>query len=167
LELALKSSMDANSGEPVGGRQPRYSIRKKSLSASSRKILKEGNPTMSKRKLEWAEKGEAEDFDAAEKFLSLLCSDTKAKALGNSLRGAKLVEHAAKDLLRAAHLPFLPRDESHVDEDLKRIHKGRRSRPFCSLAATLQADFLSLWRTVILGFALSAISTTARPFAAE
>jgi hypothetical protein len=43
---------------------------KKSLSASSRKILKEGKPTMSKPKLEWAEKGEAEDFDAAEKFLS-------------------------------------------------------------------------------------------------
>ena len=69
---------------------------------------------MSKPKLEWAEKGEAEDFDAAEKFLSLLCSDTKAKALVKSLRDAKLVEHAAKDLLRAAHLPLLPSDELHV-----------------------------------------------------
>jgi len=34
-----------------------------------------------KPKLEWAEKGEAEDFDAAAKFLSLQCSDAKAKAL--------------------------------------------------------------------------------------
>ena len=84
---------------------------------------------MSKPKLEWAEKGEAEDFDAAEKFLSLLCSDTKAKALVKSLRGAKLVEHAAKDLLRAAHLPLLPSDELHVDEDLKRIHKGKALAP--------------------------------------
>ena len=79
---------------------------------------------MSKPKLEWAEKGEAEDFDAAEKFLSLLCSDTKAKAFATSLRDAKLVEHAAKDLLRA-HLPLLPSDESHVDADLKRIHSRR------------------------------------------
>ena len=62
---------------------------------------------MSKPKLEWAEKGEAEDLDAAEKFLSLLCSDTKANALVKSLRGAKLVEHAAKGLLRAARLPLL------------------------------------------------------------
>jgi hypothetical protein len=66
-------------GEPVGGCQSRYSVRKKSLGASSRKILKEGKPTMSKPKLEWAEKGEAEDLHAAEKFLSLLCSDTKAQ----------------------------------------------------------------------------------------
>ena len=107
---------------------------------------------MSKPKLEWAEKGEAEDFDAAEKFLSLLCSDTKAKALVKSFRGARFVEHAAKDLLRAAHLPLLPSDESHIDEDLKRIHKGRRSRPYSSFAATLQADFHSLSRTVIIGF---------------
>ena len=84
---------------------------------------------MSKPKLEWAEKGEAEDFDAAVKFLSLLCSGTKAAALVKSLRNAKLVEHAAKDLLRAAHLPLLPRDESHVDADLKRIHKGKPLAP--------------------------------------
>jgi hypothetical protein len=84
---------------------------------------------VSKPKLEWAEKGEAEDFDAAEKFLSLLCSDTKAKAFATSLRDAKLVEHAAKDLLRAAHLPLLPSDESHVDADLKRIHKGKALAP--------------------------------------
>jgi hypothetical protein len=92
-------------------------------------VIKEGKPTVSKPKLEWAEKGEAQDFDAAVKFLSLLCSDTKAKALVKSLRGAKLVEHAAKDLLRAAHLPLLPSDESHVDADLKRIHKGKALAP--------------------------------------
>jgi hypothetical protein len=84
---------------------------------------------MSKPKLEWAEKGEAEDFDAAEKYLSLLCSDAKAKALVKGLRNAKLVEHAAKDLLRAAHLPLLPSDEEHVAEDLKRIQKDKALAP--------------------------------------
>ena len=49
---------------------------------------------MSTPKLEWAEKGEAEE-----------------------------------DLLRAAHLPLLPSDESHVDADLKRIHKGKALAP--------------------------------------
>ena len=53
----------------------------------------------------------------------------KAKALVKSLRNSKLVEHAAKDLLRAARLPLLPSDESHVDEDLKRIHKGKALAP--------------------------------------
>jgi hypothetical protein len=84
---------------------------------------------VSKPKIEWAEKGEAEDFDAAIKFLSLLCSGAKAKAFVKSLRNSKLVEHAAKDLLRAAQLPLLPSDESHVDEDLKRIHKGKALAP--------------------------------------
>jgi hypothetical protein len=69
--------------------------------------------------LEWAEKGEDEDFDAAAKYLSLLCPDTKTATLIKSLRNSTLVEHAAKDLLRAAHLPLLPSDESHVSEDPK------------------------------------------------
>ena len=80
---------------------------------------------MSKPKLKWAEKGEAEDFDAAVMFLSLLFPNSKAKALVRSLRDSKLIEHAAKDLLRAAHLPLLPSDKSHVSEDLKRIQKGK------------------------------------------
>ena len=84
---------------------------------------------MSKPKLEWAEKGEAEDFDAAVKYLSLLCPETKAAALIASLRHSKPVEHAAKDLLRAARLPLLPSDESHVSEDLKRIQKGKALAP--------------------------------------
>ena len=84
---------------------------------------------MTKPKLEWAEKGEDEDFDAAQKYLSLLCSDAKAAGLVKSLRDARLVEHAAKDLLRAAHLPLLPSDESHVSEDLKRIQKGKPLAP--------------------------------------
>lgn len=84
---------------------------------------------MTKPKLEWSKKGEASDFDAARDFLSLLYSDAKAKALIESLRKAKLVNHAAKDLLRAAQLPLLARDEPHVDEDLKRIHKGKSLAP--------------------------------------
>ncbi len=84
---------------------------------------------MSKPNLEWAEKGEDEDFDAAEKYLSLLCADAKAKALVKSLRSSKPIEHAAKDLLRAAHLPLLPSDEEHVAEDLKRIQKGKALAP--------------------------------------
>ena len=84
---------------------------------------------MSKSKLKWSEKEEDADFDAAFKYLSLLCSDRKAHALVKSLRGSKLVEHAAKDILRAAQLPILPSDEAHVSEDLKRIQKGKPLAP--------------------------------------
>ena len=84
---------------------------------------------MTKPELKWTKKGEASDFDAARNFLSLIYPDAKAKALIESLRKAKLVNHVAKDLLRAAQLPLLPRDEPHVDEDLKRIHKGKPLAP--------------------------------------
>ncbi|HEV7481208.1 MAG TPA: hypothetical protein VGO05_13125 [Roseiarcus sp.] len=84
---------------------------------------------MSKSKLKWSEKDEDSDFDAAFKYLSLLCSDRKAHALVKSLRGSKPLEHAAKDILRAAELPLLPSDESHVSEDLKRIQKGKALAP--------------------------------------
>jgi hypothetical protein len=82
-----------------------------------------------KPELRWSEKEEGADFEAAFKFLSLLCSDRKAGALAERLRNAKLVEHAAKDLLRAAQLPLLPSDESHVSGDLKRIQKGKPLAP--------------------------------------
>ena len=84
---------------------------------------------MSKSELNWSEQEEDEDFEAAFKYLSLLRPDAKAQALVKSLRGSKLVEHAAKDLLRAAQLPLLPRDEPHVDQDLKRIQKGKALAP--------------------------------------
>jgi hypothetical protein len=84
---------------------------------------------VSKPKLKWSEKEEGEDFEAAFKYLSLLCSDRKANALVKSLRGSKVLEHAAKDMLRAAELPLLPSDESHVSEDLKRIQKGKPLAP--------------------------------------
>jgi hypothetical protein len=84
---------------------------------------------VSKSKLKWSEKEEDADFDAAFSYLSLLCPDRKANALVKSLRSSKLVEHAAKDMLRAAELPLLPRDDPHVDEDLKRIQKGKPLAP--------------------------------------
>ena len=82
-----------------------------------------------KPKLKWSEAGEAEDFAAAFKYLSLLCPEKKVNALVKSLRDSKPLDHAAKDLLRAAQLPLLPRDDPHVDEDLKRIQKGKPLPP--------------------------------------
>jgi len=84
---------------------------------------------VSKSKLKWSEKEEDADFDAAFKYLSLLCSDRKAHALVKSLRATKPIEHAAKDLWRAAQLALFPRAEPHVDEDLKRIQKAKALAP--------------------------------------
>ena len=82
---------------------------------------------MSKLKVKWSNKGEQAVFAAAQKYLALLTSDARAKALVRTLRKTPPVEHAAKDLLRAAQLPLLPRDDPHVDEDLRRIEKENSS----------------------------------------
>jgi hypothetical protein len=84
---------------------------------------------MAKQQLIWKKKPEAEDYTGALNFLSLICPDTQCKKLVLALRKAKTIERAAKDLLRAAQLPLLERDEPHVDDDLKRIHKGKPLAP--------------------------------------
>ena len=84
---------------------------------------------MSKEQIVWKQKSEPEDYEGALNFLTLIFSEAKSKNLLGALRKAKNINRAAKDLLRAAKLPLLPRDEPHVDEDLKRIHKGKPLAP--------------------------------------
>jgi hypothetical protein len=84
---------------------------------------------MPKNQLAWKRKPDAEDFDGALKFLSLIYPTTQSEKLLRALRKVGNVERAAKDLLRASNLPLLARDEPHVDEDLKRIHKGKLLPP--------------------------------------
>jgi hypothetical protein len=84
---------------------------------------------MTKPQLVWKKKPEAQDFDSALKFLSLIYPDAKSEKLVRALRRATTLERAAKDLLRASDLPLLTSDEPHVDDELKRIHKGKSLAP--------------------------------------
>jgi hypothetical protein len=77
----------------------------------------------------WKSKPDVKDFEAAQSYLSLIYPAAQTKRLVHALRAAKTVEHTAKDLLRASALPLLPRDESHVEDDLKRINKGKPLSP--------------------------------------
>jgi hypothetical protein len=80
---------------------------------------------MSKEQIVWKKKPEPEDYQGALSFLTLIFPDAKSKSLLRALHKTENIERAAKDLLRAAGLPLLARDEPHVDEDLKKIHKGK------------------------------------------
>ena len=84
---------------------------------------------MSKQKLAWKKTPERGDYAAATAYLSLILPERRAKAVVRTLRAARIVEHAAKDLLRASGLPLLPRDEASVREDLKKIDKGKPLSP--------------------------------------
>ena len=84
---------------------------------------------MSKHSRLWKTRPAAKDFEAAQHYLRLLYPAAQTKKLLHGLRAARRVEHSAKDLLRASGLPLLPRDESHVAEDLKRLKKGKALSP--------------------------------------
>jgi hypothetical protein len=74
------------------------------------------------------------------KYLSLIVPVAKAEKLVQALRKAPLSKHAAKDLLRASKQPMLPRDEAHVNEDLKRIHKGKQVVPVLLVRGDMTQD---------------------------
>jgi hypothetical protein len=84
---------------------------------------------MSKQPPIWKKKPEDADFEGAVRFLSLVLPAVKAKKLVHSMRKTKAIEFAAKDLLRASNLALLPPDEPHVEDDLKKIHKGKPLAP--------------------------------------
>lgn len=95
---------------------------------------------MAKTQLRWKKKPEAEDYTGAGNYLSLLCSEGKAKKLVRALREAPTIKRAAKDLLRASRLPLLPRDEPHVSEDLDKIHGGVPLAPVLLVCGDMSSD---------------------------
>ena len=78
----------------------------------------------------WKDEPEAQDFPAAESYLSLLVGTDAAAKLAKALRKKQPVKcYAAKDLLRAAGLPLLGSDDSEVAADLKKVERGDKLSP--------------------------------------
>jgi hypothetical protein len=92
---------------------------------------------MAKRSKLWKLEPVVRDFAAAESYLTLVGTSAQAKAAVQRLRRSRTVLHEAKDLLRASGLPLLPRDESQVQQDLKRIHKGKPLSPVLLVQGSL------------------------------
>lgn len=78
----------------------------------------------------WKHQPEAQDFPAAESYLSLIVGGPEAAKLVKRLRKEKALHHyAAKDLLRAANLPLLASDDSEVVADLDKVNAGDKLSP--------------------------------------
>jgi len=88
----------------------------------------------------WKDEPEAQDFPAAESYLSLLIGPAAAAKLVKALRKQQTLQHyAAKDILRAAGLPLLSPDDSEVSEDLGKVKAGRKLSP------VLLVEGIPLW----------------------
>ena len=92
-----------------------------------------------KREL-WSGAPQNHDYPAAEDFLSLLYSPTRAKALVAKLRKQPIVTRKAKDLLRASRLPILDASNAHVRGDLKKIENGETLSPVLLIRGDADVD---------------------------
>lgn len=77
----------------------------------------------------WKNKPEPHDYPAAHDYLNLVLEEAVVRKVVAGLRRAPTVHFKAKDLLRASQLPLLPRENSHVTADLKKIKKGKALSP--------------------------------------
>ena len=78
----------------------------------------------------WQRKPEDQDFPAAASYLSLLVGFSAAKKLAKALQKQDSIAlFAAKDLLRASHLPLLDPNDSEVAADLKKVSLGTKLPP--------------------------------------
>jgi hypothetical protein len=77
----------------------------------------------------WADEPADHDFPAAAAYLALLADPGTVKDVVKALRKASLTHQKAKDILRAAQLPLLPRDNVHVASDLAKIAAGTPLSP--------------------------------------
>lgn len=85
----------------------------------------------------WKDEPEAQDFPAAESYLSLLIGPAAAAKLAKALRKEQTLQHyAAKDILRAAGLPLLAPDDSEVAADLEKVRAGKKLSPVLLIQGT-------------------------------
>ncbi len=80
-------------------------------------------------KVTWLEAPEPHDFPAASDYLDMLAEPHVVKQLTEKLQGGTVVHKKAKDILRAAQLNLLPKDNPHVIADLAKIKKGQPLSP--------------------------------------
>jgi hypothetical protein len=85
----------------------------------------------------WKDEPEAQDFPAAESYLSLLVGPAAAAKLARALRKEQTLQrYAAKDILRAAGLPLLGADDSEVSADLDKVRAGKKLSPVLLIHGT-------------------------------
>jgi len=77
----------------------------------------------------WLAKPLSEDYRAAHDYLTLLFRHADVDLLIRQLHEARVVEHQAKDLLRASQTRLLDKDNPHVSNQLKKIKKGKQMSP--------------------------------------
>lgn|SRR5512146_1723155 len=82
------------------------------------------------RRVKWRDEPDEDALTAAHRFLTLLFDEDTVVITVASLRDQRDTLHRLPlDLLRAANLPLLGRDDPHVTAELVRVADGRKLSP--------------------------------------
>jgi hypothetical protein len=87
----------------------------------------------------WGSEPDEHDYPAAADYLALLASAEQIAEIVAALKQAPVVHKKAKDLLRASQLTLLPKDNVHVQRDLKKIKKGKKLSPILVVRGNLDS----------------------------
>ncbi|HEY6422754.1 MAG TPA: hypothetical protein VIY28_05780 [Pseudonocardiaceae bacterium] len=77
----------------------------------------------------WKSEPEAHDYPAAASYLSLVATGAQVDNLIEQLKSARSEAHKAKDILRAAGLRLLAKDNPHVAADLNKVQENKALSP--------------------------------------
>jgi hypothetical protein len=85
----------------------------------------------------WGDEPDEHDYPAAADYLALLATAEQIGEIVAALKKAPVTHKKAKDLLRASRLALLPKDNPHVQRDLKKIKNGKRLSPILAVRGDL------------------------------
>lgn len=77
----------------------------------------------------WLADPVAHDFPAALDYLELVMPPGSAQVKVNELKECRTILKKAKDILRASGLPLLPKDNIHVQANIKKVKSGKKLSP--------------------------------------
>lgn len=77
----------------------------------------------------WLNEPEPHDFPAAADYLELLFNPEEVNKMTAELQKQKTIIKKAKDILRASRLPLLPKENTHVKDDIRKVKAGKKLSP--------------------------------------
>lgn len=80
-------------------------------------------------KIQWLDQPEEHDYPAAADYLDLIADPKTVSGIVDALHHGTVAHKKAKDILRAARLPLLPKDNAHVKADLQKVIDGKPLSP--------------------------------------
>jgi hypothetical protein len=100
----------------------------------------------------WKDEPEAQDFPAAQSYLTLLVGLDSATKLRKALKKQQSLSHfATKDILRAAGLTLLAADDPEVAADLEKVKFGTKLSPVLLVYGRWRAGTADGTRRGLLG----------------